>query len=129
MEINQTINQTITQQMYTDAKYTLQSLSDTLKEGATAGWDLMVNKAFYIDGVICFIFGLIMLIVAIIIGIKSIKYLKEDSLTEDRFMIGITLGVFSLFLLCIGFMDAYTGACHMILPEYYAIKDIIGLVK
>lgn len=103
-------------------------LGEIMKEGGAYGWDLMVTKHFWIDGVMDIVFGILFLILPILYIRFCLK--RWDKITRSDFELPITFSfmfaffsfVFSLFLLA-------SGIANMVMPEYYTIMEIIEMAN
>lgn len=117
--------------VYEDIKNFLSETGEILKEGSIQGFDLMVKKAFWIDGVVLGAFSLLILILSCFFIYKLVKYFRknfEDEKEENNEV--LLWGIFILGIIVIACCIAIGKACtHIILPEYYAVEQIMELVK
>lgn len=115
-------------QVYDDVKSFLVDAGQIAADGATQGFEIMVMKHFWVDGVVTLILSIIGMIAWIFFFIKWIKILKESR--EDVFISAAMFGGMILVMSLIGLISAlYSGAANVFIPEYYAIMDIIEVVK
>ena len=124
--------------VYEDVKGWLSTVGDTLVSGATQGFDLMVKKNFWIDGVVYGATSIIFIIVGIIFVSKAIKYFNSEKFKKDcedaydapaKAIVWTLVCIMAGVAIIIGFFELSDSVAHMLLPQYYAITDIIGMVK
>jgi len=119
-----------TQQIIDTIKTNLAPLAEVAKEAGGYGWELLVKKAFWIDGIATLIAIIASVIVFSIVFKKSFKYGKKEGLLDEPYLIlpvfaGIALAIAIIALL--GNMPSILTA--LILPEYKAIQDVLYIVK
>lgn len=94
---------------------------------AESGFDAMVT--FNIAKGIVYLSPTFILLIIIIIGAKS-KLMGED-ITGDNVPTasGIVIGILFITFLALASSYFYDGVLHLVAPEYYAILDILDLIK
>ena len=102
-----------TQEVINLVKENIAPITEALKNGGEYGFELLVRKAYLIDGILSSIFFGITSVISFIILLLS-----EDAITLIMFMVFLTLSFF--FASSLG---------YIILPEYYAIIEAINFIK
>lgn len=65
----------------------------------------------------------------VLLNIRNDKWVTKDTDTTITGIVGITSLIIGLFSIIMSFVYTYDGILHLLAPEWFAIKEIIELIK
>lgn len=115
--------------IYGDIKQYIDELAQSLGVAAEHVYELLVRQQIS-DGIVTIIATTL---IWVVLATAFYKAVKRDDFYESKvtvtFIIGVASGVGIFFALIIGSFESIAAVKQLINPEYYAIREIMDVIK
>lgn len=90
---------------------------------------IVLSKQQLILGLQDLLRGLVLVVIAIVMGFGLRKVIKKQWFLEDKLVASIILGVLGIYFLIVGLNLMIDSLPRILNPEYYAMQDAVRMLQ